>query len=655
MELYFTLISFAALAVLALFAAGVLRVPSGTAPLLAVCFTMLHFSLWGCVGLLGLGGWLYFALAAAALVCLLVHKSRAPLGGLGMGLFLVGGVLLIILFAVRQPLYLTWDEFSFWGTAVKMTKLNNELYTTAKIGWAWVASQKPGLVVLGYMFEFFGKYAEWRALAAFDMVALASIAALVAPLSRKKWYIGVPAACVAFLSPYVFTLYYPVTTPSNVYMNILSDVPMAWLFAGALAVYYALRMAKAPLWPCCVVLAALTLTRDTALPLALIAAGIMSADMLLCGKDAAFLWLHGVRAKWCRIGTFMAAPAASFVAWVLYLKLALNVNAVSDIGGQQPMGMLEMLVSGVKQLVGIAPTEKFTQLMGEMYTAFFTIKLTMLGSGAVVSIIILGIVALAALFAADKVHRVRCILYGVLSSLGFFAFYIFTGFCYVFIFKDVEIQSGGLVGYERYLYPYYIGWFLCAVMLLCITAAKPARRLYGAAQGALFMLLAVLIWRVSAYVPPDMTFVGYDNGYQYGRRQMKETAQQVQQLIPAQEDTSVFFIRQGDDGSSWFMYCGELLPLQMDYSFGGGTLALPGALAADTLYYIPLTPQQLCAYLAENGCDYIFVLQSDTYLVSGYGSLFSDGLAACEDGAAVYKINGTAQDMAFTLVSEVDA
>ena len=43
--------------------------------------------------------------------------------------------------------------------------------------------------------------------------------------------------------------------------------------------------------------------------------------------------------------------------------------------------------------------------------------------------------------------------------------------------------------------------------------------------------------------------------------------------------------------------------------------------------------------MRENGCDYVFVEQSDTLFVDGYAALFSDGLAGCRDKAALYVYN----------------
>ena len=105
----------------------------------------------------------------------------------------------------------------------------------------------------------------------------------------------------------------------------------------------------------------------------------------------------------------------------------------------------------------------------------------------------------------------------------------------------------------------------------------------------------------------------------------------------------IFFIGQGDDGNRWFRYSNQMLPLQLAYSYGGGTIChadteTPG----DSLYYIKVTPEELLEYLQENNCGYIFVEQSDSYLESGFGHMFSDALESCTGGrSALYKINGS--------------
>lgn len=648
MSSFFTLLSFFSLLIFAAWLHLYCSLPAALAPLVTACALMLWFSFWGCLGLLAAAGWICFLLALAALVDLIRRSDSRFWKSFfcpGVLLFCLASLGVIFLFSLRKPLFLEWDEFSFWGTAAKLVKQNDELYTTAKIGWAWTATQKPGLIVFSYFFQFFGVFEEWRVMAALDVLQFAVFGALLAPLTRRQWACAVPATAAAFLVPAVLVLYRALDVPSNLYMSAHSDIPMGVLFAGVFAVAYGCNGERKNLrWPTLVTLAALTLTRDTALPLALIAAAAGAADWAFCTEQKRTL-----RSRFFDVAKALAVPLCCFLGWALYLALRVNVNAL-EVTTDGSMGMGEMLLRGISELLGIGRTEKFSRVMGMMVKNFFCLKMTALGSGAVVAACILVLVGISWLCADERLLRRRCALFALLSTLGFVAFYVFTGLCYVYIFKDIE--SANLTGYERYVYPYYIGWMLCALYLLCSVAARQSKRFYGAAQGTLLALLLLLGWRAGRIITPQMSFIDYPEGYDSTRQVSQRQAQRVQDLIDGDEEQTIFFVSQGDDGREWFLYCYELLPCQLDYSFGGGTLADP-ALLAEGQNAIEMTPPELCSYLDKKGCAYLFIRQSDQIFKASYGALFTDGLAACEDGGAVYKIKSGSSTMQFELVGEV--
>ena len=641
MSLFFTLLGFAALLALAAWLCLRGALAPALSPLAAASAVILVLTLGGCLGLLRPAGFLLYAAALAALCDLALHAHRAFWAEFfcpGVLLFCAAGVGVIALFAVRQPLFLEWDEFSFWGTAAKLVKLDNELYTTAPIGWNWTATQKPGLIVFEYFLQFFGPFAEWRVLAALDVLQFAVFAALLAPLPRRRWATAVPTALAAFLVPAAMVLYRALEVPCSLYMNAHSDVPMGILFAGAVFTAWYDARGRRLCWPTLLALAALTLTRDTALPLAMIAAVLAIADWLFCAPLA----LTGRRrAVWSLAA--LAAPLLCFLGWAAYLKLRVNVNAL-EVTTDGSMGMREMLVRGVSELAGVGRTEKFSRIMGMMASNFVRLRITVFGSGAVVAALILGLVALAWLCAGPGALRRRCGWFALLSSLGFVAFYIFTGFCYVYVFR--EIESANLTGYERYIYPYYIGWMLAALSLLAAAAAAPAKRFFGLAGGALLALVLLLSWRCGRLVTPQTSFIDYGSGYDYVRQVSQRQAAEVKTMTAA-DAGSIFFVSQGDDGRQWFLYCCELLPRQLDYSFGGGTLGDP-ALTQDA-GVTAMTPAQLCSYLTQKGCAYLFVHECDPLFVSSYGTLFSDGLAAADDSSALYEIEGSGAQMHFVL------
>mgnify|MGYP000967081026 CR=1 FL=1 len=69
-------------------------------------------------------------------------------------LFVLAGAALWLWFAVSRPVFLRWDEFSFWGTACKMTKVNHCLHPAAP-GNLSARAYLPGMMVLSYLFQFF--------------------------------------------------------------------------------------------------------------------------------------------------------------------------------------------------------------------------------------------------------------------------------------------------------------------------------------------------------------------------------------------------------------------------------------------------------------------------------------------------------------------
>ncbi len=651
MEILFTIISLVALCIYSVFFARILNIPTACSPLITLSFTTIYLVVFGVFGLLLLGGYVYFLCALIIGALFALKKVSLPKISIWFYAFAVISALMIIFFGIRQPLLNSWDEFSFWGTAVKMTKLNNELHTTAEIGWKWVASQKPGLMVIGYFFQFFGSYQQWKIFVGLNIIALSVFAAALTPFKAKTKVLGVPLALILFFTPYVFTIYRQVAEPSNVYMNAHSDVPMAWLFCATIILYYVLKKEKAPIWPVNIVVMALTMTRDTALPFALIAWVIISVDILFLNKDVTFLKLKQLKAKIMHVLCMLFSILICFFGWAFYISLILGADPFGDIGGSETLSMTSMLIMGITQLFGVNTTENFAQTMTSMFNAYFTLPMSMFGTGVYITIIIMGILFVAAISSNSKKHMLTCVKFAVLSFMGFVAYYVFIGFTFAFIFVGDTAEY--LIGYERYIYPYYIAWFSVSVFLLCISALAPRKKLLFLPQGSIYLILLLFIYRYNLYVPQGMSFIDYHDGYLYERKQLVNNAQDIIETLGVQEQGNIYFISQGDNGNRWFQYSGDLLPLQLEYSFGGGTLSLPEN-ATNKTYEYTLSIEEFMQYLQENECEFIFVERSDDALVRDFGYLFSDELQLSKSEKPVlYKVNGTENELTFDLIGEV--
>jgi len=653
-DLFFTLLSFAAVCGIAIFISLRYSISSAATPFISVCFMMMFLSVFGCFGLVKLGGYLYFLLALAAVIYVALGyknnwKSLSAVITPGFVFFTAASIFVIVLFSIKQPMYIVWDEFSFWGTSIKLVKISGEMYTTAEIGWEWAATQKPGLIMNGYLYEFFGTYQEWRACAGMDVLLFSVVSAAAAVFDTKNWHKSIPFIAVAFLTPFAFSLYNTITPPSSIYMSVMADIPMGMILSGTMCLYFALKDKKQGIGAVCIALAALTFVKDTALPLAMIAAVIVCADIIIVEKECDFYKIKGFAGKIINSILVFVTPVIAFLAWTIYLGTVLNVDATGNVGGSEQMSMFGMLIEGVKQLLGIGTTEKFVQVMGQMLNNYFNVNLTVLGSGLRVTAVIIALVAVAFVTASSKKQKIRCVLYAVLSAAGFVAYYVFIGFCFVFVFKDAEAAS--LASYERYVYPYYIGWFLGAVMLVAQSAAQKTQKFYGLARAPVFAIVLLMAMRLSNILLVGYTFIDFDTNFLQERREQVDKSECIMEYIPDAQQR-IFFISQGDDGNRWFRYSSQLLPLQLAYSYGGGTICNADTeTPEDSPYYIKISQQELIEYLRENNCGYIFVEQSDSYLEDGFGNMFDDDLENCKDGvSALYKINGDK----FEFIGEVE-
>lgn len=632
------------IALLALVAVTLLLIENGVdssaAPLTAVCATLLFFTLLGCFNALLLAGWLYYAFAFLAAGYLVyrfaLQKKPLPKLGYGFWFFVAASVAITVLLAVRQPMFTTWDEFSFWGTANKLSKQYNQFYTTAPVGWPWPATQTPALISFNYFVQFLGTgFSEWQTYAAYDIFLFAVFAAMLSPFKKKDWNIAFPVATTALLVPFVFTLYTGPQKVSAVYLDCLGDVPMGVLFGGVMACYYGASVKNwRSLLPVCLSLAALSITKDSmGLALAMVAAAIIFIDLLLV-SDGQKLKQRAPRALG-KFGICVGSTLASYLMWSKYLGAVLQIDR-TNLGGKNNISLFQMPIQAVKDFLSPEKSELFTEITQGMPRLFLQSVITMLGTGAMVAVVVAGMVALAALLTNDKAHRWRCIWYGIFSTIGFALYTLFITLAYIYIFRDDQAFDS----YERYMYAYYIGWFLAALVLLAISAQNSRGVVVG--KMAVLAVCAVLCVQVWRYVPMAYSVVGFHSSEYERQRVFAENAAAIQQNLP--QDGKTFIVSINDDGSRWFTYCYALLPSQVDYSFGGGDLIVKLKKSESDTGFYALTAEEQTAYnagntvahmlnadewqqyLLESECTTVFIDDANTAFAEKYGSLFIDGM-----------------------------
>ncbi len=614
-------------------------VKGALAPFTATCTAIIWFTFFGMFGLLPLGGWLFYLGAIGGLAFLLyrhlLQKKTFPKLGFGFGFFVLGSVVMIGLLWAKDPLFLYWDEFSFWGTAGKVVKLSNELYTTAEVGWRGVSTQKPGLIVLTYFFQFFGgEFVEWQTYAAYDVFMLAGLAAvLVAFEKRKNWDMAIPMAFVLFMVPFVFRHGIPPTMISNVYMDSTAELPLATTFGAILVCYYGAEKKLKNLVPVCLGLATLVLLKDAALVFAVVAATLVFTDALFATGEIKTPLKKRILPALGRYGITLGSVGAAFIVWEVYTSRLLNFSRLGDVGGSSGAGMLQMPGLFVKDLLSPDKTEVFTTVTRNMVSYFFA-RSTMFGSGFTVMLGIWAILGLAAFLSGPKSPmRRQTILFGIFSTLGFFAYYFFIMLSYLYILSEGEALL--LASYDRYIYPFYMGWFMAALFFLGKSAAAREKLQNSVLKLVIWGLSVLVLLRSSQMLHLGYTVFGVNPQAYNETREFKRQAAWVGEHLT--EDDRLFMVLSEDGGLGIFKYVHELLPIQVDYSFGGGAqLREKRENTAGETVIVEITKDELEAHLQENGCTMLYIDSINERFKELYRPLFTDDLQGWESGSTAF-------------------
>lgn len=657
MELLCVAAALAALFLLCAFFTLRAGVPAALAPLTALGCIAAWLTLTGMADVLLPGTvLLYLACAGLGVWALAPVRGRRPrlraLATPGAALFWGLALAFAVYFFIRQPMANSFDELSFWATAVKLTKANNRLYPTAVLGTPWPATQNPGLAVLSYFFSFFGAFSDWKIYLAYDVLAFAVYAAVLGALPWRRFRLAVPLAAILWCVPYFFTVYNHEIYLVDVYMTSYGDIPAGLVLGGAVALWLAVRR-SGPRWAVLPVLALAANIKANTFVLALVAAGLVAADAWLW-PDGSFRRGLGRRTGFA--AACFAAPLAVYYLWnVRYVGMIVAKNAAEGGTGETSLPLSGVVVNGLRMLLGGQGAPEYEPRRAQFFTAiqdmgaqFFTPagRMSMIGQGVVVVAFILAVFVLAMLVVGRGRLCARIGLTALLSLVCFGGYNLELALCYGFIFKPD--QAAALTDYNRYIYSYYIGWFLIALACLVLalqaaeeTSPRPLRPLAG--QGAVLLLAFAMLFRQGQLVLPQLTVLGFSDSEFADRRIQRAEAEEVLAHLTPQD--RVFFVSQGDDGMRWFAAVYDFYPVIIDYSGddkagggGGGTFGLaelcPDS-GVENRYYHPYTAQQFDAVVRASGCSYLYLQRLDDTFVASYAGLFTDSLQAALDGETV--------------------
>ncbi|MBQ5754254.1 MAG: hypothetical protein IIV90_01155 [Oscillospiraceae bacterium] len=670
-----------------LFAARKLGLNAGLLPLPVMAGSALWLCFFGMAGQLVLGGWLWFGLAALALAGLLLagagknglkaalaqngRDALARAAVPGFVFFAAAGLFFWLLFAVTQPMFIRWDEFTFWGTACRMTKEADMLHTVAP-GNMSARSYLPGMMLISYLFQFFGPaFSEWKCFAAYNTLAAAVFAAFGAE-EKRRWPTAVLCLAGAVLLPYFFV------APGDdsvytIYLTVMGDLSLGLVFGGALCLYFRCGEKKRGLVLAGLSLLLLTLIKDMGFAYALIAAALMAADRLVYPR----LSLKGL-GRAVGSGLCMAVPVAGlYLGWSRYVLAAAGIDKNVVGSSEKSYGYLEMFLDGFRQLLGSGDpemAEKFRMVLGLTANALIKTPLSLIGSTFMVLAMLGGVFALAFFFAPGGQRRRPVVFFG-LSLAAFGAFVAFHLLLYVYSFSMREASI--LKDFERYMAPFLMGWVLaglCLLLALGRFGARPRLSQAGciAACGAVALVFCLR-------GVPTAGFWNYPATNYAEREDVRYRASLINDALDWEDE--VFLISQGDDGTRWYYYAYEL-NARLAYGYGGesyieeadsiwntvwNTTSVSLVNAKEDPWYqetyafqneyeytAKCTVEDLIAFLRDKGYSHILMDQSDKYIFYEFGPYFTARFPIERgDAAYLFKIVDDGAEMRFEPEGEV--
>ena len=615
-------------------------------PIVSVAVLINIVSLMGMFDMLKPGVFVAYAVAVAVFG-LGVYKKKdsmkdAVSGFLqpGVVLFLIASVAMLTFLSIRQPLMSEWDEFSFWGISKHLVNIHHQLYTYYKSSMIG-NSTPPTLAVLSYFFQWGTEFTEWIAFFGYDVMFFACYSAFTAAFGKKQWNNAFMVYFLGFLCPYIFEVYTKIIHLEPAYITTYADVPLGIVSAGALAVYFFSDDGDSrdilPLLP---ILMFLTLIKDMGFALSCIVAFIAFFDMLVGRKQFSFLKIKGFFGKCFAAASMLAVAGASFFGWSAHMASVMQRNPF-ELGGETNMSQVQMLITGVKELLFGPQSEKFVFVKQRMINAFFEIKLSMIGTGFVIFCVVTALFVLAVIF-GDKNGRKRSVMMYLTSIVGFVGYYVFHLFLYVYIFKD---NGYDLVSYNRYIYPYYMMWLMAAVFAVCI-ASVDGKKFF--AKGTLFALTLGIFFIFSVYTSYDNIFVEYNNRSFATRLDIKKRVAYIEDAVG--EDDVIFLHCGGDNGERWFIYTHEFAGNMIVEEKGVDTTGLTD----DEI--VAKYQQTFYERFVQAGVTHLMVDRASESFVKYFGDLFVDS-SVWDVGTncmAYYKINYENDWYSFELVKGGD-
>lgn len=231
----------------------------------------------------------------------------------------------------------------------------------------------------------------------------------------------------------------------------------------------------------------------------------------------------------------LLAACLPYTIWKYYINDIVAQQVVSNLPASTTASTTNIVLNGLGMLLNlITPSTRFLETKANFINAYFCDSISFLGSGVIVTALILVISVITVVFQQDRYKRKASLLTTVLLTLGLLGYLFVLFLSYAFIFKENE--AAHLASYNRYVTTYYIGWFLIALSEITSVAMQDTSSILVSGI-SIFSLL--LLFRIHTLLPTYCTALAYPDSYFSEASECKSKAKYIQQKI--EPNSRVFF------------------------------------------------------------------------------------------------------------------
>ncbi len=463
--------------------------------------------------------------------------------------------------------FVSWDEFSHWGTIIKALYSADTFHFNPNP--LYFQDYPPGTALFAYFVLQILGYSEGHALFSYSLLLIAFCLPLLylAWMAGPRWGVGTVILVAILVSRLGL---------GHGWMTTLIDHVLSVMFGGTIAAYLLLRKKNARLWPLSIMLTALCLTKHAGQFLAILAVAVCGVDVLISriGVSKGGITLdHAVKgmssATTLMIG-LLIVPLVMSWTWrnhVVENRLVQSFSQVSLPG--LLVKSLECCSSERDIDIATGFVDKWLGLpllregsAGSLSEITITHFLRRLPDVAAIrgyspaSLFSLFLLAgsVGALMSRNREDRRRLLFASLMLSVGAILFSATQLLFYLYSLSDYEARA--LASFNRFQNIYYLGWGLAVIGLIIAT-----RQPRGAPQLRNRHWLAIAVLGVTPYLASDrmlerLRFLAPVMGQD--RSAIRDWLLPKIDFIPV--PARVYIVWQGTSGIEFWMIRHETLP-----------------------------------------------------------------------------------------------